>query len=111
MEVVVIYATAASEAEAATIGRTLVEERLAASANIIPGVRSFYWWRGRFEAGAEAVLVLKTRRALAERAVARVTALHSYACPGVLVLPVALGNPAYLDWIAAETASSPNVPT
>jgi periplasmic divalent cation tolerance protein len=47
--------------------------------------------------------VLKTRAELAERLVARVRALHSYECPGLLVLPVSGGNPAYLDWIGAET--------
>ena len=47
--------------------------------------------------------MLKTRAELAERLVARVRALHSYECPGLLVLPVSGGNPAYLDWIGAET--------
>jgi periplasmic divalent cation tolerance protein len=98
-----IYVTVGDAAEAERIGRTLVSERLAAAANLVPGVRSVYWWEGEVRTGAEVVLILKTRMDLADRAVERVKGLHSYICPGVVVLPIAGGNPAYLDWIAAET--------
>jgi periplasmic divalent cation tolerance protein len=103
MEFCLIYVTASDNTEAETIGHAMVEERLAACANIIPGMRSLYWWEGRLETGAETVLILKTRRDLAERAVERVKALHSYDCPCALVLPIQAGNPAYLNWIGAET--------
>jgi periplasmic divalent cation tolerance protein len=103
MEFCLIYVTASDNTEAETIGHAMVEERLAACANIIPGMRSLYWWEGQLETGAETVLILKTRRDLAERAVERVKALHSYDCPCALVLPIQAGNPAYLNWIGAET--------
>ena len=103
MTACLVWATMPDAAEAERIGRVLVEERLAAAANIVPGLRSFYRWDGEVRSGAEALLVLKTRADLAERAVERVTALHGYACPGVVILPIAGGNQPYLDWIAAET--------
>ena len=97
------YVTCDSEDEAQAIAGTIVEERLAACANVIPGMTSVYRWEGRIEQGAETVLIFKTQAALVERLTARVRSLHSYDCPCVVALPVAGGNPAFLDWIAAET--------
>ena len=103
MSACLVYVTVADTAEAERIGRTLVAERLAAAANVLPGVRSFYWWDGALQTGAEAVVILKTRGDLAASAVERIKALHSYVCPSAVVLPIEGGNQAYLDWIAAET--------
>ena len=103
MAVSFCYVTAGSRDEALTIGRTVVEERLAACANVLDGMTSIYWWQGALEQAAEAVLILKTRAELVERLSARIRELHSYACPCVVALPVAAGNPGYLDWIAAES--------
>lgn len=103
MELVWCYVTCASSEEASRIGRTLVEERLAACANILPGVTSIYHWQGRVETGGETALVLKTRAALVEALAARVRALHSYSVPCVVALPIRGGNPDYLAWLAAET--------
>ena len=64
----VCYVTAGSRAEALAIARTVVEERLAASANVLDGVTSIYWWQGALEQAGEAVLILKTRTELVERA-------------------------------------------
>ena len=98
-----LYLTAATQAEAETISRTLVEERLAACANVLGPIRSFYWWEGGLQDDREAVLVLKSRDALIEPLVARVKALHSYACPCVVALEIEGGNPEFLRWIGAET--------
>ena len=98
------YVTAPSREAALAIGRAVVAERLAACANVVDGAASVYWWRGKLEEAREAVLILKTRAELVERLTARVKALHSYQCPCVVALPIAGGNPEYLDWIAAETA-------
>jgi len=103
MTACLVWATMPDAAEAERIGRSLVEERLAAAANVLPGLSSFHWWDGAVWSGAEGLLVLKTRRDLAERVVQRVTALHGYVCPGVVILPIDGGNQPYLDWIAAET--------
>ena len=97
---------AGSRAEALRIGRAVVEERLAASANVIGGVSSIYWWQGRLEEADEVLLILKTRAELVAALIARVTQLHSYDCPAVVALPIAAGNPDYLRWIASETRSS-----
>ena len=97
------YITAGSRVEALAIARTVVEERLAASANVLDGATSIYWWQGALEQAGEAVLILKTRTELVERLSARIQELHIYECPCVVALPIVAGNPQYLDWIAAET--------
>jgi periplasmic divalent cation tolerance protein len=97
------YITAGSREEALAIGNALVEERLAACANILDGMTSIYHWRGAIEEAREAVLIVKTRAALVEPLIERVRALHSYECPCVVALPITDGNPAYLAWIEAET--------
>ena len=101
-----VYVTTNDRAEALEIGRALVEARLAACANIIDPVTSIYWWEGAVQEGAETVLVLKTQAALVGPLTERVKALHSYSCPCVVALPIEGGNPAYLDWIARETAAA-----
>lgn len=103
-EIVLLYCTTASIAEAEAIAQKVVGERLAACANIIPGMRSVYWWQGKLEHGEEAVLILKTRADLVEAATAAVKAAHSYSVP--CVLPLALGqggNVDYIAWLQAET--------
>jgi periplasmic divalent cation tolerance protein len=100
---VLLYVTASSEDEAARIGRVLVEERLAACANVIPGMRAIYRWDGGMQDEKETVLIAKTRDSLADSATARIKALHSYAVPCIVVLPISGGNGDFLDWIEAET--------
>jgi periplasmic divalent cation tolerance protein len=102
----VCHVNVGSRAEALRIGRALVEERLAACANVIDGLSSLYWWRGRLEEAGEALLVLKTRGELVPALIERTRQLHSYECPSVVALPIAAGNPDYLRWIAAETRSA-----
>ena len=99
-----VYMTAADEDEARRIGRALVEEKLAACVNVIPGMRSIYRWRGEVHDDREVVVIAKTREALVEALVARVKELHSYDCPCVVALPIVAGNPDFLAWIEAETA-------
>ncbi len=98
-----VYMTAASRADAARIGRALVEERLAACVNILDGMTSIYRWQGAVEESAEAVLIAKTRRALFDRLAARVRELHGYEVPCILELPLGRGNPAYVDWLREGT--------
>jgi periplasmic divalent cation tolerance protein len=105
-ETLFVYITAGSVEEADRIGRALVTERLAACANILPGMRSIYWWDGKIEDAAEAVLVLKTAAGNLEALTARVKSQHSYATPCVVALPITGGNRDYLDWIAAESGGA-----
>lgn len=91
-----LYLTAANQAEAEKISRTLVEERLAACANVLGPIRSFYWWQGKVQDDAEVAFLLKTRTDLIDRVVARVKQLHSYTVPCVVTWPIEAGNPDYL---------------
>jgi periplasmic divalent cation tolerance protein len=72
MAVSFCYVTAGSRDEALTIGRTIVQERLAACANVLDGMTSIYWWQGALEQAGEAVLILKTRAELVERLTMRI---------------------------------------
>ncbi|MFO1154647.1 MAG: divalent-cation tolerance protein CutA [Rhodospirillales bacterium] len=104
MSVAFVYVTAGTKEEAASIGRTVVGERLAACANVLPAITSIYWWEGKLEDADESALILKTRVELIAPLTARIKALHSYSCPCIVALPVAGGNAAFLDWVRAETA-------
>lgn len=104
--VVFAYVTASSLEEAERIGHTLVEERLAACANLLPGMRSIYRWQGAVEQAEEVVLIAKTRADRFDALAARVTALHSYETPCVVALPVSTGAAPYLAWIAGESDSA-----
>jgi periplasmic divalent cation tolerance protein len=104
MAVSFCYVTADSREEALAIGRAIVQERLAACANVLDAITSIYWWQGALHQAGETVLILKTRAELVERLTARVKELHSYECPCVVALPIEAGNPAYLDWIVGETS-------
>lgn len=100
---VLIYVTAPDDAEADRIARDVVGQRLAACANIIPGMRSLYWWQGNLEAATETVLILKTTAGLADRVVEAVRKLHSYEVPCIVTVRLEGGNPGFLRWIEAET--------
>lgn len=107
MQALWVYMTAGSVDEARTVGRALVEERLAACINILEGMRSLYWWDGAVQEDAETVLIAKTTEARLDALIERVKALHSYDCPCVVALPMAGGHQDFLDWIAVETAEGP----
>ncbi|MBS0381831.1 MAG: divalent-cation tolerance protein CutA [Proteobacteria bacterium] len=93
------------DAETATrIARALVEERLAACVNRVPGIASTYRWQGAVLEDAEVLLLIKTTRERFEALRARLIELHPYEVPELIALDIAAGNPAYLQWIAAETA-------
>jgi len=102
-EFVVVLVTTSSAEEGARLGRALVEERLAACANVIGPIRSIYRWEGAVEEADEHLVVLKARGADVSALEARVRALHSYDVPEVLALPVTAGSAPYLAWLAAAT--------
>ena len=101
-----VYTTYPSIVEAERAGRSIVEQRLAACVNILPGMVSHYWWQGAIERGEEVVMFIKTRGSLIDRVRAAVKAGHSYTTPALLVLPVERVDPAYLEWLMAETAAA-----
>ncbi len=103
-EVSIVLVTAGSEEEAAAIGRTVVEERLAACANIVPSIRSIYRWKGKVHDEQECLLIMKTRTPLFASLRDRVRALHSYETPEIIAFPVEQGLPDYIAWVIGETA-------
>jgi periplasmic divalent cation tolerance protein len=103
VEAVLVYMTAGSMEEARKIASALVEERLAACANILPQMESVYQWKGEIENDAEVVVIAKTKASLAEKLNARVLELHSYEVPCVVTMPITGGNPEFLAWIGEET--------
>jgi periplasmic divalent cation tolerance protein len=101
-----VYTTYPSIVEAERARRSIVEQRLAACVNILPGMVSHYWWQGAIERGEEVVMIIKTRASLAEQVCAAVKAGHSYTTPAILVLPVEQVEAGYLGWLMAETAAA-----
>lgn len=101
--IVTVYATFASEEEAIRIARTLVEEQLAACANILGGCRSIYRWRGEVEESEEVAALFKTREGQAEALIDRLAELHSYEVPAAVVWPIADALESYGQWIVEET--------
>jgi periplasmic divalent cation tolerance protein len=100
----IVFVTAASEQEAAAIGKTLVEEGLAACANIIPAIRSIYRWQGAVWDERETLIMIKSREELFEQVRSRVKELHSYEVPEITAVKLEKGDPAYLQWIETVTA-------
>jgi periplasmic divalent cation tolerance protein len=97
--------TAGSIENAEQIARALVEERLAACVNIVPGVRSIYRWQGQIADEAEWLLVMKSTRGRYAALEARVRELHSYAVPEVIALTIAEGSRPYLDWLVGSVSA------
>ena len=100
--IVSVYATFASDEEARRIARQLVEERLAACANILAPCHSIYRWQGRVEEASEVPVIFKTRTDAAGRLVERIRALHSYDVPAAVVWPIADAVPDYARWVVEE---------
>jgi periplasmic divalent cation tolerance protein len=100
-----IYITATDTDEAQRIGRALVEQRLAACANVLPGMRSIYRWQGVICEDSEAVLMVKTVAGHVDALISKVKELHSYDCPCIVVLPITGGSEAYLNWLRNSVES------
>ena len=102
---VTVYAVFGSAAEAQSIARTVVEERLAACANILAPCRSVYRWKGDIQEDEEVPTLFKTRADTADALIARIAALHSYEVPAAVVWPIEQALPAYADWVVQESGS------
>jgi periplasmic divalent cation tolerance protein len=105
-EELVVLITASSPDEAQMIGTALVAEHLAACVNIVPQVRSVFFWQGGTQDEGETLLIAKSRQPLLEKLISRVKALHSYSVPEVIALPVVGGSREYLEWLNDATKSS-----
>lgn len=103
MAAVTVYVTAPNNSEAIHLAQTVVNERLAACANVLGGLTSVYRWEGAVQEDPEVAIVLKTRRDLVEALSARIAQLHSYDCPCITAHDIVGGNPSFLQWIETET--------
>ncbi len=99
MSVVSIYAVFANAEEAERIGRTMVEERLAACVNIFGPVRSIYRWQDKVETADQVAAIFKTHHWQSDALIERITALHSYDVPCVVSWPIDKVLRAYADWV------------
>lgn len=105
MSALLAISTCPDSATAANIAQALVEERLAACVNRLPGITSTYRWQGRVHDDAEILLLIKTTTARFDALRTRLVELHPYEVPELLALDVRDGLPAYLDWLVDETAT------
>jgi periplasmic divalent cation tolerance protein len=103
-DTLVVYVTCGSLDEARRIGRAMVEERLAACANLRPH-EAIYRWQGAIEQADEFGLLLKTTRDRFGQLEARIAALHSYTTPCIVAWPLTAGSAAFCQWVRDETGS------
>lgn len=99
MSIVSIYAVFADADEAQRIGRSVVEERLAACINILPPIRSIYRWQGEIETSEEVAAIFKTTDDAADRLIVRIAELHSYDVPCVVSWPIDKVLGSYAGWV------------
>jgi periplasmic divalent cation tolerance protein len=104
-----VTTTTDSEEEARRLAELAVASRLAACGQVLSPITSVYWWQGKVENAQEWMVLLKTTGNRLEELVERLRAEHSYDTPEIAAVPIVSGNPAYLDWIAAETAEPAEV--
>jgi len=100
-EMLVVFTTFGSEDEGARVLRVLVEERLIACGNLIPGVRSLYRWEGRVTDAREVVAIMRTRKQDWAALISRLHELHSYDTPECIAVRIAAGAPKYMAWLEA----------
>ncbi|OGF18267.1 MAG: hypothetical protein A2W00_15460 [Candidatus Eisenbacteria bacterium RBG_16_71_46] len=107
-EMLVVFTTFAREEDAARVVRTLVEERLAACGNLLPGARSLYRWQGAVADEREVVAILKTRKQDWSALLSRLHELHPYDTPECIAVRVAAGAPKYLAWLEQSLEPDPS---
>lgn len=108
MEQVLLVMTNLPDAESAqALAHSLVQSRIAACANLLPGVQSIYRWQGKVEHAHEVTLIIKTTQARYHQVEQAILAAHPYDLPEVIALPLT-GNAAYLHWVSQETAQEKN---
>ena len=102
---VALLSTAGSEKEARKIANHVVQNRLAACVNIIPGIRSIYRWEGKVNEEAEVLMVLKTEKSRLPLLKKAIKSLHSYQTPELIALKIEDGMPEYLAWLSESVAN------
>jgi periplasmic divalent cation tolerance protein len=103
---IVVFSACSTLDEARRIARKLIESRLAACVNVMPGVKSFYRWKGVIEEADECLMVIKSSRDLVDRLRLELEKAHTYEVPEVVAVPIVTGSPNYLNWLDIELKSS-----
>lgn len=107
---IVVMVTCSSNREAKKIAGSLLDKRLVACANIVPGIRSRFWWKGEIESAREVLVMMKTKKENFKKIEREVKSLHSYDVPEIIATPVIMGSKQYLKWIKDETDTHYAVP-
>jgi periplasmic divalent cation tolerance protein len=102
MQALVAFTTLPDRNKALVLARVLVDEKLAACVNVVPGVTSVYRWQGKIEEDGEVLCVIKTSRARFAKLKQRLKSLHPYEVPELIALPISDGSAAYLRWLAGS---------
>ena len=100
---IIILITAGSPAEGTKIAESLVNHHLAACVNIVPSVKSIFFWEGKTDQATEALLIIKSKRHLLDKIIEHVKKIHSYTVPEIIALPLIGGSEDYLKWIEENT--------
>lgn len=103
-----IYVTAPSEDVATQIASCLLEDKRIACANILPSMKSLYWWKGEIQKDTEVVLILKTVTSQFDSIAKKINKLHPYKCPCIVALPIDKGHSPFLQWIDQQVGASPH---
>ncbi|MBS1213477.1 MAG: CutA1 divalent ion tolerance protein [Proteobacteria bacterium] len=107
-EYCLVLSTCPEGEAAAALARCLVEERLAACVNVLPGLTSVYPWQGAIETGKETLLLIKTEKSLYPQLERRLRERHPYELPEIVAIPIERGLPDYLQWISQWLAHAPS---
>ncbi|MFQ5596720.1 MAG: divalent-cation tolerance protein CutA [Nitrospiria bacterium] len=103
MDEIVVFITCPTQREAEKIGRSLVENRLAACANIVPSITSIFSWEAKTCREEEVLMLVKSRKAVLKKMIVSVKRQHSYSLPEIIALPIVGGSEDYLNWILENT--------
>ncbi len=101
---IVVLISASSQKEALRIKEALLFQRLAGCINLVKGIDSFFWWKGKVETSREVLLLVKTRESNFQKVAALVKKLHSYQTPEIIALPITAGYQPYLAWLEEATS-------
>ena len=102
-EYIQVFTTVEKREDADLIASNVVNERVAACAQVVGPIHSTYWWKGKVEQAGEWLLIMKTRRDLFSALEREIKAVHPYEVPEIIALPIVAGSESYLQWIQDET--------
>ncbi|MFH1282102.1 MAG: divalent-cation tolerance protein CutA [bacterium] len=104
---IVVFVTVENKTQAEKVSSALLNEKLVACVNVIPGIESHYWWEEKIEISNELLLIIKSRQDMLESIISTVKKNHSYSVPEVIAIPILGGNPDYLKWLGDSICKKP----